>query len=75
MNQENGNIKQLKLRIPMQLYVALEQDAAVHNDKPATRARYILSDALMSVKPDPERVQKLVAENWEKIRKAHKGGK
>lgn len=70
MNQENGNIKQLKLRIPMELFVALEQDADAHNTKPATHARHILSDALMSVDPDPKRVAKLVAENWAKINKA-----
>ena len=70
MNQENGNVKQLKLRIPMELFVALEQDAGAHNTKPATHARHILADALMSVDPDPKRVAKLVAANWAKINKA-----
>jgi hypothetical protein len=71
MNQESGNIKQLKLRIPMELFVQLEQDAELHSEKPATRARHILSDALMKVKPNPERVKELKAANWAKI----KGGK
>ena len=70
MEQENGNIKQLKLRIPMQLYVQLEQDAVKHSEKPATRARHILFDALLQERPDPDRVKELVAENWAKIRKA-----
>ncbi len=71
-NQENGEVKQLKLRIPMELYVQLEKDAATHNEPPSTRARHILGDQLMNVPlsaADKERVKELVAENWAKIRK------
>jgi len=71
-NQENGEVKQLKLRIPMELYVQLEKDAAVHNEPPSTRARHILGDQLMNVPlsaADKERVKELVAANWAKIRK------
>ncbi len=71
-NQENGEVKQLKLRIPMELYVQLEIDAAVHNEPPATRARHILGDQLMNVPLSAaakERVKELVAQNWAKIRK------
>lgn len=75
MNQENGNIKQLKLRIPMELFVALEHDADAHKTKPATHARHILSDALMFIDPDPKRVAKLVEENWAKINKVKGGNK
>lgn len=72
MEQENGNIKQLKLRIPMELFVQLEQDAFKHSEKPATRARHILFDSLLHEKPNPARVRELVAENWAKIRQAEK---
>ena len=74
-NQENGEIKQLKLRIPMELFVQLEKDAAHHNEPPATRARHILGDHLMGIPltaADKERVRELVEANWAKIRK---GGK
>ena len=71
-NQENGEVKQLKLRIPMELYVQLEKDAAAHNEPPSTRARHILGDQLMNVPlsaADKEHVKELVAANWAKIRK------
>lgn len=48
-NQESGKIKQLKLRLPMAVYRQLEIDAEHHCDRPATRARHILGDALMSI--------------------------
>lgn len=72
MNQESGRIKQLKLRVPMELYVQLEKDAAVHNEPPSTRARHILLDSLMNVEltaADIEHVEDLVAQNWERLRK------
>ncbi len=53
----------------MELFVQLEQDAELHSEKPATRARHILSDALMKVKPNPERVKELKSANWAKIKK------
>lgn len=71
-NQENGEVKQLKLRIPMELYVQLEKDAAIHSEPPATRARHILIDQLMNIPltpQDKQRVKELVAANWAKIRK------
>lgn len=76
-NQESGKIKQLKLRLPMEVYRQLEIDAANHSDKPATRARHILGDALMSIDvstpEEQERIKRMIAENWEKINKAKKG--
>lgn len=78
-NQENGKIKQLKLRIPMEMFRQLEIDAEKHDDKPATRARHILGDALMSIDvstpEERERIKRMVAENWEKINNSKKGHK
>lgn len=71
-NQENGAVKQMKLRIPMQLFVQLEKDAAAHNETASARARHILVDQLMNVpltKADHEHLKELIAENWAKIRK------
>jgi hypothetical protein len=71
-NQENGEVKQLKLRIPMELFVQLEIDAAAHNEPPATRARHILGDQLMNVPltaADKRHIKELVDANWAKIRK------
>ena len=70
--QENGEVKQLKLRIPMQVFVQLEKSAATHNEKPATRARHILVDELMDIaldENDKEHLRQLIEENWAKIRK------
>ena len=70
-NQENGKIKQLKLRLPMEMYRQLEIDAANRGDKPATRARHILGDALMSIDvstpEERKRIRKMIEENWAKI--------
>ena len=78
-NQENGKIKQLKLRIPMEMFRQLEIDAEKHGDKPATRAGHILGDALMSIDvstpEERERIKRMVAENWEKINNSKKGHK
>lgn len=78
-NQENGKIKQLKLRIPMEMFRQLEIDAEKHGDKPATRARHILGDALMSIDvstpEERERIKRMIAENWEKINNSKKGHK
>ena len=78
-NQENGKIKQLKLRIPMEMFRQLEIDAEKHGDKPATRARHILGDALMSIDvstpEERERIKRMVAETWEKINNSKKGHK
>ena len=78
-NQENGKIKQLKLRIPMEMFRQLEIDAEKHGDKPATRARHILGDALMSIDvstpEERERIKRMVTENWEKINNSKKGHK
>lgn len=72
-NQENGNIKQMKLRLPMSLFRQLEIDAANHGEEPSTRARHILMDELMSidVSTDEEkaRIKRMVEENWAKINK------
>ena len=70
-NQENGSVKQMKLRIPMQLYVQLEKDARSHNETPSARARHILVDQLMCIPLTPEdhrRLKDLIAANWAKIR-------
>lgn len=70
--QENGAVKQLKLRIPMELYVQLEKDAQAHNEKPCTRARHILMDQLMAIpltEADKEHLRDLIARNWAVIRK------
>lgn len=76
-SQENGKIKQLKLRIPMAMFRQLEIDAEKHGDKPATRARHILGDQLMTIDvstPEEQaRIKAMVEENWEKIRKSKKG--
>ncbi len=72
MNQESGRIKQLKLRVPMELFQQLVKDAAFHREPPATRARHILADALIDVElteEDKKEVARLIAENWAKIRK------
>jgi plasmid stability protein len=73
-NQESGKIKQLKLRLPMQMYRQLEIDADKHGEKPATRARHILGDALMSIDvstPEEQaRIKRMIEENWQKINKA-----
>lgn len=70
-NQENGHIKQLKLRIPMEMYQQLIKDADFHKEPPATRARHILGDALMDIELTPEDLEKIKAmvdANWAKIR-------
>ena len=70
-SQENGWIKQLKLRIPMAMYQQLVKDAAMHSEPPATPARHILGDALMGIEltdADKEEIRRLVDENWAKIR-------
>ena len=72
-NQENGNIKQMKLRLPMSLFRQLQIDAKKHNEEPSTRARHILCDSLMSIDVStPEEraiIKKMVEDNWAKIRK------
>lgn len=74
--QENGNVKQLKLRIPMAMYRQLEIYAESKNEKPATSARHILGDCLMDidVSSDEEksRIAQMVNENWAKINKGVK---
>lgn len=70
--QENGGIKQLKLRIPMAMFQQLVKDAAKHSEPPATRARHILGDALMGIEltdADKEEIKRLIEENWAKIRR------
>jgi hypothetical protein len=76
-SQESGKIKQLKLRIPMEMYRQLEIDAQRRDEKPATRARHILGDALMSIDvstpEERERIRQMIEENWTKINNAKKG--
>lgn len=70
-NQESGEIKQLKLRIPMAMFQQLVKDARKHREPPATRARHILGDALMGIEltdKDKAEIKRLVDENWAKIR-------
>ena len=72
-NQENGNIKQMKLRIQMSIFRQLEIDASKHNEEPSTRARHILMDNLMNVDVStPEEqatIKAMVEANWAKINK------
>ncbi len=72
-NQENGNVKQMKIRLPMYLFRQLELDAEAHGEEPSTRARHILGDALMGVdvSSDAEqaRIREMVEGNRAKIRK------
>ncbi len=76
-SQESGKIKQLKLRIPMEMYRQLEIDAQRHEQKPATHARHILGDALMSIDvstpEEQQRIKQMIEENWAKINSAKKG--
>lgn len=71
-NQENGNVRQLRIRIPMSLYRQLEKDAEKHCEETSTRARHILADALMDVDvssaEEREIIKKMVADNWDKIK-------
>lgn len=76
--QESGEVKQLKLRIPMAVFVQLEKSAAYHNEKPATRARHILVDQLMDItldEKDREHLRQLIEQNWAKIRKEKEASK
>ena len=70
-NQESGKIKQMKLRIPMQVFRQLQIDATAHNEEPSTRARHILSDALMNIDvstpEEREIIRQMIAANWAKI--------
>ncbi len=70
-HQENGRIKHLRLRMPMELYWQLRKDAEYHNEPPATRARHILCDALMDVdltKKDYDDIKQAIDDNWRKLR-------
>ena len=70
-HQENGRVKHLRLRMPMELYWQLKRDAEKHRQPPATRARHILCDALMCVhltKQDYCEIEKAITKNWNRIR-------
>ena len=70
-HQENGRTKQLRLRMPMELYWQLKKDAERHNEPPTTRARHVLCDALMDVrltKKDYADIERAIEANWRKIR-------
>lgn len=69
--QENGGVKQMKLRIPMELFQQLVKDAKIHKQPPSTRARHILVDALMDVpltEQDFQKIEKMKEENWAKLK-------
>lgn len=72
MNQENGSIKQMKLRIPMELFYQLSVDAKYHREPPSTRARHILIDALMHVDissaSSKQEIKRLTDLNWKKLK-------
>jgi len=73
-NQENGRIKHLRLRVPMELFWQLKKDAEARNLPPATWARHILCDALMEVQltqQDYQKIEQAIKENWRKIRGEH----
>ena len=56
----------MMIRIPTELRVQLEKDAAFHRVRPSTHARHILIDWLMNVPLDAanrSRVRELIAEN------------
>ena len=75
-HQENGRIKHLRLRMPMELYWQLIKDAEAHNEPPAPRARHILCDALMDVQltqQDYKKIERAIKDNWRKIRGEHNG--
>lgn len=76
-NQENGNIKQMKIRLPMSLYRQLEIDAQNHKEEPSTRARHILIDQLMEVdissEEEQSKIRRMIEVNWEKINKRKLG--
>lgn len=73
-NQESGNVKQLKLRIPMAMYRQLEIYSDAKGQPPATSARHILGDALMdidvSTPEEKARIAQMVKDNWDKINNA-----
>ena len=70
-NQENGKIKQMKIRVPMSLFRQLEIDAENHGEDPSTRARHILIDQLMDIDVStPEEqaiIKQMIEDNWAKI--------
>lgn len=70
-NQENGNIKQMKLRLPMFMFRQLQIDAEARGEEPSTRARHILGDALMGIDVSSEeekaKIREMVDANWAKI--------
>lgn len=72
-NQESGRIKQMKIRVPMEMFRQLEIDAERHGEEPSTRARHILGDELMSIDVStPEEkaiIRRMIEANWKKIRK------
>ena len=71
-HQENGRIKHLRLRMPMELYWQLKKDAENHNEPPATRARHILCDTLMDInltKKDYSDIEQAIKDNWQKIQR------
>lgn len=74
-NQESGKIKQMKLRIPMQMYAQLEVYAASKGEKPATTARHILGDALIGIPVNPNRLKELIEKNWQIINKSKRAPK
>ncbi len=71
MNQESGSIKQMKLRLPMELFYQLTIDAKYHREPPSTRARHILIDQLMHIDISSasakKEIKKLTDENWKKL--------
>ncbi len=71
-NQESGKVKQMKLRMPMEVFRQLQIDAENHGEEPSTRARHILCDALMSIDvstpEEREIIKKMIEANWAKIR-------
>lgn len=72
-NQENGSVKQMKLRLPMSLFRQLEIDASKHGESPSTRARHILVDQLMDIDvsspKEQARIKQMIEDNWAKINK------
>ncbi len=70
MHQESPNIKQMKLRIPMQLFYQIEKDAKAHGTTTSEWARFQLAKAEAGIKLDSAdfvAIAKLVAEAERKL--------
>ena len=73
MHQESPNIKQMKLRIPMQLFYQIEKDAKAHGTTTSEWASFQLAKAEAVIKLDSAdfvAIAKLIAEAERKLNNA-----